>query len=306
MTKHHTLCAVSMLVCGALYAPQASADLQAPANMGFGLSSERGFSYFLGLATQHTTYSERADTVRASSSASVRSALLVTGALYAVHPDLLLALDHTSNFAPGSSVETWRATSSTVPYLNTGNNTIEDRAVNGPLLQQNRFSLSQNVTRLTGHYRVKDDWFSLLGMQFHTQSFKRYAFHILQPNVVSTPSNSVVEESASEMVLEAGLALESERVKSAPSHYSLRATIGTPIWRRLDNTNAPDVRFDSAKGLDLNIEGRYSLALSQVAHIGGWAQYGFSQRASQIQGRYELPRAHVRTLSYGLELLWKL
>jgi hypothetical protein len=120
------------------------------------------------------------------------------------------------------------------------------------------------------------------GVDFHSQSFKRFSFNVLQPLVVNTPSNSVVEESCSEVLGELGVALESERVKDAPRHYSLRASMARLLWRRLDNTNAADRVFTGTKGWDLNLEGRYSMAI------------------------YELPSARLRSLSYGLELLWKL
>lgn len=269
-------------------------------------SSDRGFSYFLGVGHQATHYSENAATVRARSSVSSSSALLITGAMYAVRPDLLVSLDNTSTFAPGISTETWRATSSTVPFYNTTTELVEDRAVDGPLLQQNRFSLAQTSTKALAHYKVADQMFVVGGANFHTQSFRRFSYKILQPAVVADPANSVVEETSSEVLAQVGLALESERVKNTPRHYSLHATVGLPVWRSLTNTNAPDLTFNGIKGWDVCLEGRYSIAIHEVAHIGGWAQYNFSERGRQVQGYSELPLTHTRSVAYGVELLWKL
>ena len=272
---------------------------------GFGLSHDRGFSYFLGVGRQTLHYSEEAAMVRARSSARASSALLITGAVYAVHPDLLVALDNTTTFAPSTATESWRATASTVPYA-VSSTQIEDRAVNGPLLQTNRFSLSQSNTRVLAQYRVRGPWFWVGGLAFRSQSFKRYRFDVLQPNVVNMPTSSVVEESSSEVLGELGLALESERVKDVPRHYGLRLSVATPFWRRLDNTSASDISFKGTKGWDLNLEGRYSFAINDMAHIGGWAQYAFSERGRQIKGFYELPRSQTRSTAIGIELLWKL
>lgn len=269
-------------------------------------SNERGFSYFLGLGHQRTHYSEDAATVRAKSSVSTGSALLITGALYAIKPDFLVSLDNTSTFAPGNSTETWRATSSTVPYYNTSTQLIEDRAVNGPLLQQNRYTLSQSSTRAMAFYRASGPLFLIGGANLHTQSFRRYSYQILQPAVVANPTNSVVEETSSEVLAEVGVGLESERVRRAANHYSVRATVGRPVWRSLTNTNAPDLTFTGTQGWDVGLEGRYSVAIHDIAHLGLWGQYLFSERARQVQGYAELPKTHTRSTAVGIELLWKL
>ncbi|HEX5354752.1 MAG TPA: hypothetical protein VFW93_00945 [Aquabacterium sp.] len=229
----------------------------------------------------------------------------MTGALYAVHPDFLFTLDNTSNFAPGTSTESWFATSGTMPYA-VSPTVIEDRPVNGPLLQQNRFSLSQNLTRLLAHVRTQGPWFVLGGVNFHAQSYKRFGFQVLQPAVVNAPADAVVDESTSEVLLEAGVALESERVKHADRHYSLRFSMAKPVWRRLDNTAWPDVTFTGTSGWDARLEGRYSVAVHELVHVGGWAQYLYAQRGSQIRGAYELPLTHTRSVAFGLEVLWKL
>jgi hypothetical protein len=78
------------------------------------------------------------------------------------------------------------------------------------------------------------------------------------------------------------------------------------VWRRLDNTAAPDVSFKGTRGWDLGVEGRYSLAILHTAHVGAWFQYLRAERARQVQGVYELPRATSTGLAYGLELLSKL
>lgn len=269
----------------------------------------RGFSYFLGLGKQTTHYSEHSEIgIRSESKSS--TALLITGALYAVHPDFLVSLDNASSFAPANTTETWLATGATLPYeFDEVNHLYEQRAVNGPLLQTNRFSLSQNNTRLLAHYRATGPLFLVGGVNFHSQSFKRFKYQVFQPDFVDARyvnATTVVEETSSELLAEIGVALESERVKDTPTHYSLRASVAKPLWRQLQNTGAPDLRFNSTVGWDVNLEGRYSVAINSVAHIGGWAQYSFAERGRQSYGSQELPVAHTRSVAYGIELLWKL
>lgn len=58
----------------------------------------------------------------------------------------------------------------------------------------------------------------------------------------------------------------------------------SPGMAQVDSTSAPSMSFKGAQGWDLNLGGRYSLATTELAHIGGWAQYVVSERGRQVQG----------------------
>lgn len=258
-------------------------------------ADERGFSYFMGLGRQSVTHQETPSLFAAKSRASADSLLVSTGALYAIDADRLLALDAETTFAPRATTERWTATASTLAGAN----------VSDPLLQTNRFSLHQSNTRVLGQQRLRGAWFATAGASFHSHSFKRYAFAAGPDKLVTLPAGTV-EESASEVLLHAGLALESEQVRGTPHHYSVRLLLGRPAWRRVDNTAFADRRFSGTGGYDLSLAGRYSLALHPSFHIGLWAQWVYSQRQRQVQQTVELPRTELRTLGTGVELLWKL
>ncbi len=263
-------------------------------------STDRGFSYFLGLAQQTAAYSERPSAdllqLKAITSNKTKSAMLVSGALYAFNDDLLVSLDNHSTFAPAISTERWRE-------------------VDGPLLQTNRYSFSQSNTRALAYLRRYQDVFLTGGVNFRSQSFKRFDFHALDTRV-DTSQNVPTEESTSELVGEVGLAFEGERVKRSATHYGLRLSVGTPLWRQVTNTSYPGLTFNDRRGWDANVELRYSWALNDIAHLGLWGHYTFSVRQSQRQGYVdansgqarsaELPDSHLRTTALGLELLWKL
>lgn len=300
-------CRTTLLMTSLMWGFGVGAQDSATTQFQSGQDNGRGFSYFVGLGRQSTTYTEDSS-LGVHSSSSSKSALLITGALYAIHSDFLVALDNVSSFAPANTNENWTATGSTLPY-ETAPGVYEPRAVIGPLLQVNRFNLAQNNTRLLAHYRLAGPWFALGGINFHTQSFKRFNYDVKQPEFIDTRyvnAKTVVEETSSEVLAELGTAWESERVKGSPNHYSLKATIGLPVWRRLENTGAPDVVFDGVKGWGVNVEGRYSVAVHSIAHVGVWAQYSFAERGRQSFGALELPKAHTISRSIGMELLWKL
>ena len=99
-------------------------------------AADKGFSHFLGLARQELRYSETGSRYPFKTTASAGSPLLVTGALYAVNEQWLLSLDHETTFYAGRGNETWRATSAT----------FAGQPLTSPVLQTNRFSLSQSHT----------------------------------------------------------------------------------------------------------------------------------------------------------------
>ncbi|MDO9072116.1 MAG: hypothetical protein Q7U73_02535 [Rubrivivax sp.] len=259
--------------------------------------ADRGFSYFMGVARQQVRYTETGSFLPFRSEARGASPMLVSGALYALNDRLLMSLDNETTFYPDRSSEVWNATAASF------NGTV----LTSPVLQRNGFSLQQSKTQVLGLYRLRGPWFGVGGAALRTQSFKRFAFTPGPDNAVATPGDTTVEESVAELVLNVGVGLESEQVRGQANHYSLRALVGVPVWRRLTNTTAPLSTFDAKRGVDFGVEGRYSWALSDKIHAGGWASWSQVRRSAQTLGsNLEMPRSRLSGLGYGVELLWKL
>jgi len=257
----------------------------------------KGFLYFMGLARQHVMYRETGSLLPFESRASGASPVLVTGALYALSERLLMSLDNETTFYPDRASETWTATGPT----------FDGFVLTSPVLQRNGFSLQQSKTQVLGHYRVQGQTFGVGGAALRTQSFKRYSFTPGPDNAVATPTDTTVEESIAELLLDAGVALESEQVRGQATHYSLRATSSVPVWRRLTNTTAPQAAFSGQRGFDLAVEGRYSRALADKVHAGVWGSWSMARRGQQtLGGTLEMPRSRLDSLGCGVELLWKL
>lgn len=263
-------------------------------------ASDQGYSFVLGLARHHATYREFASTVPVVSRVSTASPMLITGALYAVSRDLLFSLSSESTYFQSTDNETWR---STAPVFN--GITLTDR-----VLQTNAASLNHTETHLLVHHRLAGETFLVAGPSLRTHAFKRHSFQAGADAAVTVPDGATVEETATEVLLQVGAALEPARVRGASAHYGLRATVGMPVVRRVENTNHPGLRFSQAKGLDVGLEGRYSAALIDGVHLGAWGRWAASRRQAQVLQEggttLELPRSRTDTLSYGVELLWKL
>lgn len=286
------VCGIGALAAGLLAAAPAHAQTE-PARVSF---ADKGFSYFIGVAQLRSRYREDVRVVPVRSEVTTSSPLLVTGALYAVTPDLLVALDNETTFAPRAATETWRATAPEIAGTLLTSSTV----------QTDRFRLSDSATRLTAHYRWQEQTFLLAGTSFHSRSFRRYGYAAGPDNVVTIQSGQTTEETAAEVMLNLGVALESEAVRRQPSHYSVRALVGVPLWRRVENTAAPQTRFSGARGYDLSLEARYSRAVLDDGHLGGWLKLSRVQRAGESVGAMELPRSRLDGLAAGVELLWKL
>ena len=265
--------------------------------------ADQGFSYFLGLGVQNIQYRETASLLPVKTSVRTTSPLLVTGGLYVVNRDLMFTLNSESTYFGGNGSETWNATTSV----------INNVTLTSPLLQTNTASLTHNETQMLAHYRLQDDWFVVGGPTMRNQSFKRSSFdvpaNLIASGVMAKPTLPTTEESVSELMLNVGVALESAQVKGRENHQGLRAIVGIPLVRRLENTNFPGVRFNGTRGYDLSLDGRYSWALHPGVHLGVWGRWTTAVRGSQnytSDKLYELPRAELNTLGAGVELLWKL
>jgi hypothetical protein len=256
--------------------------------------SEKGFSFFMGLGGSIVRYQETTRSYPIKSDVQASNMILNSGALYVLNEEYLFSVENMSTFYPGNATESWNATSTFTVNANT---------YNSGLLQQNNFSLSQSNTILMLHKRIESGWFVMGGPTFGTNSFRRNAFVAVSGVAIS---NSTVEESSSEILANLGIGFESEQLRNTPTHYSFSLTAGAPVWRRLQNTDVPNVVFSSTDGYDIALEGRYSWALRKDMHLGVWGRLSSSIRGSQTIGAAELPDTRLDTANFGLDLLWKL
>lgn len=103
------------------------------------------------------------------------------------------------------------------------------------------------------------------------------------------------------------MAYESGALRGQDVHYGFRASLATPLWRRVENTSQPQAQFTGTRGWDWALEGRYSRAVIRHVHLGVWGKWQTSMRSAQTQGiSLELPPSRLSSWAGGLELLWKL
>ncbi len=260
-------------------------------------AADGGFSYVMGLGVQSFRYEEKTASLPVDSAGRSSGPLLVTGALYELPGGQMFSLDNETTFYPGRGSETWRSRSDVFNGV-----TLTNRE-----LQRNAFSLRQSHTQLAGHWPVAPRWYATGGLALRTLSFKRYSFVIGPDAAVAVPANTTVEESMNEVLAIAGAAMESGPLRGQQVHYGLRASVGLPLWRRVENTSQPQALFKGTSGWDMALEGRYSRAVMPNVHLGAWGKWALSRRGVQTRGTaLELPASRMVSLAAGVELLWKL
>lgn len=266
--------------------------------------NQQGYSFLLGFGRLNHQYQEFPSSQPVHSRVRTSTPILSTGAVYAVTPELMFSLASEVTFFADTAKETWTATS----------DAFNGRTLTNRVLQTNKASFSNSDTQVLGHYRLGGEAFLLGGPSVRTQSFRRHSFALGADAAVSLPSVATVEESSTEVLMHLGAGLETGGVKGHSSHYSLKALIGLPMVRRVENTNHPGVTFNSTRGYDLSLEGRYSMAVHPGVHLGLWGRWNMARRSAQTQTitdssgstTLELPRNEQTSLGYGIELLWKL
>ncbi|MGY0197593.1 hypothetical protein ACWA7J_21210 [Leptothrix sp. BB-4] len=279
-----------------------AADL--PANLPVRATTpESGYSYFVGVARQRLSYEEFVTARPVRSKAVVNNPLLVSGALYALTPDLLFALDNETSFAPSSGQERWTAPVGT----SFPNGSLPAIVTTVPTVQTNGVRISDSTTRLLGEFRLQGPWFVHAGPAFHSQSFRRFSFVAGADQAVDVATGQTIEETAAELLWHLGMGYETERVRATPLHLGLRLGMAVPVWRKVENTAHPGVVFGRTRGgYDLGIEGRASVAVVDHVHLGVWGRLQTSRRPIDRQGNLELPRTRQGNGSFGVEFLWKL
>ncbi len=204
------------------------------------VAAEGGFSYLMGMGWQDFRYAEKGTTVPFRSVGRSGGPVLVTGGLYELDNGHQFSLDSENTFYPGRGSEHWRSTS---PVF--GGVTLST-----PELQSNGFSLRQSNTQFTGHWKLPERWYASAGVALRNQYFKRYSFVVGPDKAVNVPVGTTIEESTSEVLGSLGVAFDSGALRGQNVHYGLRASLATPVWRRLENTSQPQALFTGTRGWD--------------------------------------------------------
>jgi len=257
-----------------------------------------GYSYF-NFGVENINYQETPNNISVKSESSVSNFIIRTGGLYPISPDFNFSIDATASFAPEQSTEQWHHTGS------------------GELLQKNLVTLTNASTVVLLHYKVSSSWQLLAGGSFSEETFKRFHFETISPDLVQDFSGSLIEESFSHFYLNLGIGYGSDMLKGQADHFSVRAYIGLPLWSETRNTTYPETTWTENNSYTINLQAQYSIAINENFQIGLYTSYGFIDRGGEgVFGAYNaitkledsyvsIPDAQTKRFMLGLEVLWQ-
>lgn len=261
---------------------------------------ENGFSFFTA-GFETFQYEEKVSLADVNTKVTVTNPVLMTGGLFEVTPQWDFSIRAESSLFPGNSQESWQ--------VNNGASVGSLTSANNPI-QTNQFTMTNSSTQLLSQYKLTPQIRLLVGGQYALFTFKRYQFATDYPNTISI-TNGVVEESTGSLDLNIGAAFESDT--SVQSNYRLfgSITIDKPIYRKLVNSNAPDVTFNSTDGYGLTAFGGASYQLTKQVHIGVTMMVGYRQTGKEIKVnpatnlQIEIPENTILQTKYGLSFIYK-
>jgi len=257
-----------------------------------------GYSYF-NFGVENIEYQEFPANIPVESQSKVSNFVIRTGGLYPINQKFNFSIDATASFAPEQSTEQW------------------DNTETGEILQKNLVTLQNASTLVLLHYKFAPSWQLLAGGSFNEETFKRFNFEALSESVVDLSKYSV-EESFSHIDVNFGLGYGSDLLQGQDDHFSVQAYVGLPIWSNTKNTSYPNAEWTDTSSYLWQVQGRYSIAISNAFHIGAYASYSYTDRSAEtVNNTYNtflggnvaeatLPAAEMTRMSFGIELLWQL
>lgn len=261
---------------------------------------DNGFSFFTA-GFESFQYEEKVSLADVNTKVTVTNPVLMTGGLFEVNPNWDFSIRAESSLFPGNSQESWQVNSgSSVGTLTSANNPI----------QTNQFTMTNSSTQLLSQYKLTPQIRLLLGGQYALFTFKRYQFATDYPNTISI-TDGVVEESTGSLDLNMGAAFESDTSVQSNYRFFGSITLDKPVYRKLVNSNAPDVTFSSTDGYGITAFGGASYQLTKQVHLGVVMMVGYRQTGKEIKVnpatnlQIEIPENTILQTKYGLSFIYK-
>jgi len=258
-----------------------------------------GYSYFV-IGKESLNYQENPISQGVSTDTSINNIAIRTGGLYPINDIMDFSIDTSTTLLPATAFETWSVNSDSsgdalrafLPYPN--------RPV-----QQNDFRLSTSSFQALAHYKHRDQFRSVYGVNFSLDSFKRFNWTTSQGGSVVL-TEGAVEEDTSILNAVIGLDYESDGLARHGNRWQMRVLYLKPVWRNTLNTSNPKNTFTSTSGFGISIQGAYNFRIYKGIEVGIFSSYAYRYEDSEIQGNIELPKNTFSNLFTGVQLSWKL
>ena len=278
----------------------------------------KSFSYF-AIGNEHINYQENISVGGAiiETDTSTQNTVLLSGGRTFIDNSLSFSINAISTLYPNRVTESWHLTNTILgpdDLDGDGSADLGATKIYGPQeVQNNRFSYSQVSTQILMHYHP-DLWWSLdAGLTYSLGTFKRFSFNYGSVLVCDTAlrdcsGNTVIEETVGELSMQGGGSIHYPITHKI--RLRLSALVGTPLISRIENTEHPDLVFDSIDGWNTEITGSVMHNYSSEFSLGFTydIHYQFKEQQGQTNPDSQQPvyiPENVRIAQrYGLIASW--
>jgi len=194
-----------------------------------------------------------------------------------------LSMDFISTLKPNTANEDW---------LDRG----DDSAIT-----TNYATIMSNSMKFLMHYKITNNHRLTFGFNYILNTFKRF-------NDPDAETIKLVEETTSTLVADVGYWFESNSAaKGLRIKYEL--TAGIPVYENVENTAAPELEFDKAKGFNLDTSAYVGYTIFRGVELGIFGSYSYMYRdgdEKSYKGQKVIwPTNITQALRGGLQVTWK-
>jgi len=221
--------------------------------------------------------------VAVKSKLNTTSPVYLSGGLIRFNDKWDLSMDFVSTLKPNVAEEEW---------LDRGDDST---------ITTNYATIMSNSMKFLMHYKITNNHRFTFGFNYILNIFKRF-------NNPDAGTTQLVEETTSTLVADIGYWFESNSAaKGLRIKYEL--TGGIPIYENVENTAAPELEFNKAKGFNLDTSVYVGYTVYKGVELGIFGSYSYMYRDGDEKNyknqKVIWPTNITQALRGGLQVTWK-
>jgi len=226
----------------------------------------------------------KGESVAVKSKLNVTSPVYLSGSLIRFNDNWDLSMDFVSTLKPNTAKEDW---------FDRGDNSI---------IMTNYATIMSNSMKFLMHYKITNNHRLTFGLNYILNTFKRFN----DPDVSTT---HLVEETTSTLVADIGYWFESNSAAKNGLRIKYELTAGFPIYENVENTAAPELEFNKAKGFNLDTSAYVGYTVYKGIELGIFGSYSYMYRDGDEKTyknqKVIWPTNITQALRGGLQVTWK-
>jgi len=226
----------------------------------------------------------KGSSVAVKSKLNTTSPVYLSGGLIRFNDKWDLSMDFISTLKPNTAKEDW---------LDRGDDST---------ITTNYATIMSNSMKFLMHYKITNNHRLTFGFNYILNVFKRF-------NDPDSETTQLVEETTSTLVADIGYWFESNSAAKDGVRIKYELTAGIPVYENVENTAAPELEFDKAKGFNLDTSAYVGYTVYKGVELGIFGSYSYMYRDGEektYKGQKVIwPTNITQALRGGLQVTWK-